>query len=424
MATAERSGGGWRARWKGPEGSDPPFPSKSGLRSRQEAKDYGNDQEAAIRAATYIDPKLLETTVDEWWERWFPVQDHLRRNTIETYRQNYYKHIKPRWGHVRMNSVLAITMQEYRSELNKTYSQNTVGVIMTVLRNLFDDAALNRIVQFSPFPKTAKRGTRRNVVAVDAKPKREGIVITFTDLDAICARLNPAEAVLVQIAFGTGMRWSEVAAMRRRHLHLEEGAGIVEGGGYYVINPRIGALHEDVHSQRYFGAPKSGPDGRLAPAYEPGRVVDLPPFLVEMIRAHLEMLAEPILAEDATEDDAEAWEANHDLLFPNRKGAPRQYDNWNGKWRRMCNGWEATPRKAAGEPIIMGLRLHDCKHTHASMMDDLGVHSVMRDYRLGHATPGTRGVYSHPTLQMRFDLVNGLQRTWESHYKRDYDAAV
>jgi hypothetical protein len=56
MATAEQPGGGWRARWKGPEGSEPPFPSKSGFRTKQDAKDYGNDQEAAIRAGTYIDP--------------------------------------------------------------------------------------------------------------------------------------------------------------------------------------------------------------------------------------------------------------------------------------------------------------------------------------------------------------------------------
>jgi hypothetical protein len=48
-------------------------------------------------------------------------------------------------------------------------------------------------------------------------------------------------------------------------------------------------------------------------------------------------------------------------------------------------------------------------------MDDLGTHPVMRDYRLGHATPGTRGVYSHPTPQMRAKLIKSLQRRWETH---------
>jgi integrase len=261
-------------------------------------------------------------------------------------------------------------------------------------------------------------------VPVGAEPKRDGIVISFQNLDAICARLRPEEALIVRIAYRTGMRWSEVSAMRRRYLHVDPGDGIVEGGGYCVINPRIGAVHEDVHSHRYFGPPKSGPEGRIEPGFDPGRMMDLPPFLTEMIRAHLASLTERPLAPEATEEEQAAWTANHDLLFPNRTGLPRQYDNWNGKWRRMCDGWEATPRKAAGEPIIRGLRLHDCKHTHASIMDDLGIHTVMRDYRLGHATPGTRGVYSHPTLQMRLALVNGLQRVWESHYKGDYGAAT
>jgi hypothetical protein len=31
-----------------------------------------------IRSDTSIDPKLLEATVDEWWERWFPGQDPSR----------------------------------------------------------------------------------------------------------------------------------------------------------------------------------------------------------------------------------------------------------------------------------------------------------------------------------------------------------
>jgi integrase len=425
MATADRSGKGWRARWKAPDGSIPAFPSKSGFRTKREAIAYGEDQEAAIRAALYIDPKLLETTVEEWWNRWFPIQDHFRPNTVETYRQNYNKHIKPRWGGVRMCSVLPITIQEYRSELRKTYAENTVSVIMTVLRDLFDDAALNRIIHFSPFPKTPRRGTRRNAAAsTDAKPKREGIVITLTTVDAICARLKPAEALLVQIAFWTGMRWSEVAAIRLRFLHVKPGDGIVEGGGYYVIDPFVGAVHEDVHSRRFFGPPKSGASGRLAPEYPAGRLVDIPPFLAEMIRPYLTTRDEPALAPNVTDEQRQAWDEHRDLLLPNRKGAPRQYDNWNTLWRRACDGRAASSGTQVTEAIIAGLRLHDCKHSHAALMDDLGIHPVMRDYRLGHTTPGTRGVYSHPTPQMRLDLIKGLQRTWDEHNKRRRDTTA
>jgi hypothetical protein len=56
------------------------------------------------------------------------------------------------------------------------------------------------------------------------------------------------------------------------------------------------------------------------------------------------------------------------------------------------------------------------------MMDDHGAHTVMRDYRLGHATPGVRGVYSYPTIEMRVQLISLLQEAREAHQKRRNDA--
>jgi integrase len=235
--------------------------------------------------------------------------------------------------------------------------------------------ALNGMIRASPVGTQRKRGYKgRNTAArVNGQHRRLPILITLDTLDAICERLHPAEALLAQVVFWTGMRWSEVAAMRRSYLHLTAAAGTKQAGGYCLIDPDDGAVHEDVHGHRHYGPPESGADGQLAPEYKPGRVINLPPFLAEMLLAHLETMA-----------------TGQDLLFPNRKGVVRQYDNWNtGRWRKACDGWPATPRKNAAEPIVKGLRLHDGKHFHAATMDNLGTHPVMRDYRLGHATPET-----------------------------------
>jgi integrase len=401
MAYSARSGKGWLARWKAPEGSIPAWPSKSGFKTKREADEYGEDREAEIRAGTYIDPTDAETTIDQWWTRWFPVQDHLRPNSRESYTQNYRLHIKPRWGGRPIGAVKPIEMQEYRVELRKTFSESTVTVIMSILRGMFADAAINGMIGASPLAAERKRTRKslRTAAKSAGKLPREPILITLDTLDAICARLRPAEVLLVQVVFWTGMRWSEVAAMRRSYLHLTPADGDTPASGYYLIDPDDGAVHEDVRSHRFFGPPKSGADGQLAPEYKPGRVMDLPPFLVEMLLMHLETMAK-----------------GQDLLFPNTKGAAPQYDTWNNtRWRKVCDGWTASARKAAAEPIVKGLRLHDGKHFHAAMMDDLGVHSVMRDYRLGHATPGTRGVYSRPTPEMRTALVKGLQSRWQAH---------
>lgn len=405
----DQSGGGWRARWKAPPGSKVEWPGKSGFTSRREATRYARAQEAAIEARSYIDPNLAETTVDEWWQRWFPAQDHFRPNTRESYQQCYRKHVKPRWGSVAMGVVLPIDMQEYRAELRKNLAESSVSVVMSVLRTLFDDAALNRIIPSSPFPKASRRGIKKNAeLRPDRPPKREPIVFDLDTLDAICDRLRAHEALLVRIVYWTGMRWSEVAGMRRSFLHVGKGDGIVEEAGYYVIDPYIGAVHEDASSRRFFGPAKSGATGRLQPGLPSGRIIDLPPFLVALIEEHLKTLPE-----------------GQELLFANGKGDPLRYDDWNtNRWRKAVDGRpEYKPpigrARPTLEPIILGLRLHDGKHSHGAMLDEMFIHPAMRDYRLGHATPGTRGVYSRPTVQMRIDLVNALQRAHEQHEQRN-----
>lgn len=400
----DQSGGGWRARWLAPPGSVPAWPGKSGFSSKREATKHARAMEAAIEARSYIDPNLANTTVDEWWQRWFPAQDHFRPKTRETYEQSYRKHVKPRWGSVAMGVVLPIDMQEYRAELRNTLAESSVSVVMSVLRTLFDDAALNRIIPSSPFPKASRRGIKKNAeLRPDRPPKREAIVFDLTVLDQICARLRPHEALLVRIVYWTGMRWSEVANLRRSFLHAEQGDGVVDGAGFYVIDPYMGAVHEDASSRPYFGSAKSGAIGRLQPGLPPGRIIDLPPFLVTLIKEHLETLPE-----------------GQDLLFANSKGNPPRYDDWNtNRWRKAVDGrqWKAPTRRARPslDPIILGLRLHDGKHSHGAMLDELSVHPTMRDYRLGHATPGTRGVYSRPTVQMRIDLVSALQDRFDRH---------
>jgi hypothetical protein len=47
----------------GPDGT---LESKPGFRTRKAAENYGRDQEAAIRANTYVDPRAGKMTLTEW----------------------------------------------------------------------------------------------------------------------------------------------------------------------------------------------------------------------------------------------------------------------------------------------------------------------------------------------------------------------
>jgi hypothetical protein len=82
MAYAEKRGNLWRARWRGPDGT---LESRRGFHTRKAAENYGRDQEAAIRANTYVDPRAGKITLTEWVNQWYPALD-LEPTTLSNYR--------------------------------------------------------------------------------------------------------------------------------------------------------------------------------------------------------------------------------------------------------------------------------------------------------------------------------------------------
>lgn len=406
MAYAEKRGSGpdpWRARWQLPER----LPNgrhkeghQDGFRTRKLAEKYGEAQEAAIRAGTWIDPKRSETLLRDWWAEWFPAQE-FRPNTRESYAQQWRKHIDPKWGGSPLGAIRGIDMQKWTNELRASLAASTVTVILAPLRLAFADAVFNNLIARSPMP-PAKKHSRARAVP-EGRHKREGVVVPLDQVEQIMLRVRPAEALMILTALFTGMRWGELSSMRRSFLTLRQPSGYETPHGYYLIDPSVGAVWEDVHSHRFLGPPKSGSTGSLGPGYKPGRVVDLPAFLVTLLSRYIATLDE-----------------DQDILFPDRKGHYRQYDNWNsGPWRRACDGKPAAvlPTGHAREavpPVHEGLRLHDLKHTHKAIMNNGRIHTAMQDYRLGHISPGTPGVYSHPTPEMRQELLGWLDEVWRA----------
>src|SRR5215472_10335638 len=103
MAYAEKRGKLWRARWRGPDGT---FESKPGFKSRKAAEEYGRDQEAAIRANTYVDPRAGQIALTEWVNQWYAGLD-LELNTMSTYKYLIEVLILPQFGNRSLASLTA-----------------------------------------------------------------------------------------------------------------------------------------------------------------------------------------------------------------------------------------------------------------------------------------------------------------------------
>lgn len=368
----------------------PKVKKEPGFATEDAAKKHALDQEADIRRGRWHDRSRGDLTLDDYfYKKWLPVQkvsqDSKDRRTSE-----YRTHISPRWGTGTLNEIDPFDVLAFEIELYTKLSNSTAGNVMGLLRQMMDLAVFGKLLDRSPMmPREMRTATRPD----DTRP---GMVATLDEVFSIADRLPAALALMTLTAVFSGMRWGEVAGMRRRFLTLRPATENESASGHYVIDPKVGALKEKRSGTRYFGPPKGGK----------GRTVELPSFLVEVLIRHIASL-----------------DKGRDLVFANRRGGSWGHSHViNDYWRPACDGWPARPparrghgwREAvpAADPIRTGLRFHDLRHTHKTWLADDGIEPRARDERLGHESEGMDAVYIHPTDKMRAAILAALEDRW------------
>jgi hypothetical protein len=66
----------------------------------------------------------------------------------------------------------------------------------------------------------------------------------------------------------------------------------------------------------------------------------------------------------------------------------------------------------------------DLRHTHKTMLIELGVPEMLQNERLGHHPAGAAGLYAHSTPSMHENLLTGLQHLWEGRDDRGLRTAT
>lgn len=392
MAYAEKRGKGeypWRVKFKRPDGTED---QASGFPTKQKALDHGREQEADARRGRWHDTRRGDVTLDDYfWKKWLPAQSIADASKARR-RSEYRTHLAPRWGTRTLNEIDPFDVLRVDNELHAKLSKSHADNVMELLRFMMDDAVFAGMLEMSPVRPKARRGKR------EPDKTREGIAIDLSTVQSIRARLPRSESMMVLMAAFTGFRWGEAIGMRRSFLTLNPAIDGKPASGHYVIDKDVGAVHEDHRGHRFYGPPKM----------DKGRVVELPPFLVELLIAHLE-----------------TFPTERDLLFVNKSNEMIRRSGFSKAgtpWRSACDGWparDAVQGHAAlveAPPLAAGLVFRDLRHTHKTWLADDGADAVARDERLGHATPGIDGIYIHVTPKMRRTLLTGLQKRWDDFH--------
>lgn len=88
----------------------------------------------------------------------------------------------------------------------------------------------------------------------------------------------------------------------------------------------------------------------------------------------------------------------------------------------MADPWPGVPARgrnasrradACWLPIARGLTPHGLRHSHKTVMEELGIPPKLMDERLGHEDGSVQARYSHITARMRNRLMDALTEQWE-----------
>jgi integrase len=316
-----------------------------------------------IDAGTFVKPDKI--TVAEYLQRWFQdyVKPNLSPRTAEGYEYIIRYHIIPTLGKLPLTQLRPEHLQRYYSEKLVTVKANGKGYISG------QSVRHHHMLLHKALATAIKWGlVGRNVAdGVDIPTAQRTEMHTWDESEVACfletSKDSPYHSLFYLDLF-TGLRRSELLALRWSDIDFLYGQVSVSRG-----------LHQLKDGSYVFREPKSA---------KSRRTIALPPT------------ASLVLKEWRTRKEAEALLTGKpindgDLVFSTVEGKPLRPDTISRAWQT-----------AAGQAGIKVIRLHDARHTHASLMLKQGIHPKIVQERLGHSTIAvTLDTYSHvsPGLQ-------------------------
>lgn len=189
--------------------------------------------------------------------------------------------------------------------------------------------------------------------------------------------LSDRFAALWLLAATSGMRRSELAGTDRELLDLDAGTLRIE-------DTRVVVAGQTIDSD---GKSNSGV-----------RTISLDPFTVELLRQYLAVLDDERAAFGA------GYDASHGNLMRFEDGRRLHADTVTRRFNRLVD--------LAG---VRRIRLHDVRHTYATLALDSGIHAKIVSDRIGHAHEGiTVQIYGHRSTghdRKAAELVGDLLRS-------------
>lgn len=345
---------------------------RSGFRTKREAQQELTAALHALKTGTYVEAHQI--TVSQFLDRWLEHAAHqVGPKSLESYESIVRLHLRPRLGHLKLEQLRPLHIEAYQNAclsgagLKAPLAAKTVQMHARVLR-----LALKQAVRWQMLP-------RNPAEAVEApRPERRQMqALPASELGRIIQEARSTRFHMgILLAISTGLRRGEVLGLRWSDVDLDR------------RRISVAQAVQRQGAENVFVQPKSE---------RSRRTVELPPFLVDELRRHRSDQAQRrlLLGPD--------WK-NYDLVIDAGDGAPFHPVS-------LTNAFARIVRR-----LGIQARLHDCRHSFATLLLLNGVHPKIVSEILGHSsTAVTMDVYSHvlpgmqePAVRVTEEALRGL----------------
>ena len=303
-------------------------------------------------------------TVTEWLTKHIDDLTGVTDRTRADYRSLAARHIAPTIGVLDLDGVTTSDIAKWANALEQKVSAKTIANLRALLSSAFGYAIEQGHRGDNPM-----RRLRRSRAGEHEKP--DMVCLTPQEFGHLRSLVPESWRAFLTVLAGTGMRFGEAVALEVGDVDLLAETPIV----------RVTKALKRIPGGFEVGPPKSR---------KSRRTISLSGDLVDVLA--------PLVTR-----------GRHELLFHSPEGHAVRHSNfYNRVWAPAVKKFEADTGRRP--------RIHDLRHTHASLLIARGVHlEVIRD-RLGHESiVTTSGVYSHLFPDQHRLTASALDGLFASH---------
>lgn len=440
--------------------------------SKREAAKAANDAEAKVRAVGYRDPKLGRETFGEYVNRWYAAQE-LAASTMQNYKRHIEEHLLPAFEGRAISDIQPTDVGTWENKERKLYAASSVKTWHSTLHLILADAVDEGLRDSNPATKRRGRGKRagrsRNRGPEKVVTDALGLLLIAERAALLSGRDD--EFVAMVLKGYTGMRWGEIVGLERKFVRptavrVEWQLYELDSGEFERCPPKDDS-YRTVDIPSWLSSLVAGHMARTAsetcachklayvfrghgPAHGVARNVgaklvdvarraDVSAATVSNVLNRPQTVAEPtrIRVEAAiaelgyvragqTAETAAHWRRTGFATWLFQPAATGWYPKKAPQEARpvpvMAEPWPGMPargRNASGRadacwlPIARGLTPHGLRHSHKTVMEELGTPAKLMDERLGHEDGSVQARYTHITARMRKRLMEQLTVQWE-----------